>query len=237
MAFNGSGCSPLTQNRRFYSLFDCPSCAQPFIKSIARNSKFYSPFGNSKGHPPVFDYFIPSCIKHLLFSGGPSAIRRLIISAGVNSIKGHSRLWLAKVGKKIYKIMPPFAHFNASAAVVRIGWIFLIIASLFYAVPYTIERSFTHAVSSIGRVKLFRSFARFFISQTTARSNLKILKMVSSYLLNIPTLTLAKSITPCREDCKITNNGTDNQLVNFFSRHGKDNSAYFTNCKGELYAL
>lgn len=237
MAFNGSGCAPLTQNRCFYSLLNCPSCAQPFIKSIARNSKFYSPFGNSKGYPFVFDYFIPSCIKHLLFSGSPSAIRRLIVSVGVNSVKGHPRLWFAKVGKKVRKIMPTFAQFNASAAIIRIRWIFFIIASLFYAVPYTINRRFAHAMGSIGRVEIFHSFSRFFISQTTARSNLKILKMVSSYLFNIPTPTLAKSITPCREDCKITNNGTDNQLVSFFSRHGKDSSAYFTNCKGELYAV
>lgn len=87
-------------------------------------------------------------IKHLIFLGCPTAIRLIVIPVVIHALNCEPIRTFAHVLNKCWEaIFPSVADRNFSAAVVSIGWIFRIKASLLYLKPSSIERVSAHIVS------------------------------------------------------------------------------------------
>ena len=133
------------------------SCSNPLVWNI----DFSSPLRNGLASTVKLVKDIPTCVIGLFFRRCPSAIRWLIISICIYSIK---RVFSARpfphIGKKCFKAIVPFgANLNSAqsihvkVAVVRVA------ASPFHSLPANILWRASHSVATTPFDKLFNSKA------------------------------------------------------------------------------
>lgn len=124
-------------------------------------------------------------IDRLLKQCGPSAIVRCIVAVVVNAVD--RMIWRRRqthICQEIIKQLPSVTHFNAAAAVIRVGRFFRVIATFFYSLPYLINR---RSRASVSASNLDGSFQ----SQTPTRLRVTIAKARACHLSQLPTFTFA----------------------------------------------
>jgi len=96
------------------------------------------------------DKTIPAGIVVLLFSGGPTTIRGLVMAVIVDTIKRFSFWRQSHVCKKVLKLVPTTANFNPLFAVMLKRGITWIVATLKHRCPSMINCGFAHPVRFYG---------------------------------------------------------------------------------------
>ena len=116
------------------------------------------------------DVTIAAHIPALLFRSGPHTIPRLVIPIVILSIQAHAFEGSAHIAQEILKDHPPFAHFNAPAAITGPSGVIRIEASLLHCRPHLVNIRF----NTPARVSVFDSgaAARCDLFGSQVRSNL-----------------------------------------------------------------
>jgi hypothetical protein len=130
-------------------------------------------------------------ISHLFTPRGPLAVARRVISKIVNSL--NAQVWprtVSHISDEIGELSPPFAHSNAATTVVRIGFLFLVVASVQHSAPHFIlwsqaVESTRIAVRGIGHPLLAGTHS--LLTATTGSHTLE--QLVNGYSLFYPALT------------------------------------------------
>ena len=201
------------------SIVFAPSTAQPFVKSVAVNSKSFSPLCNSEGFALMGNSAICPSITHLLSSGRPTTIIRAIAKVIINSFKRHAFLRLAHIRKKIGEIKPAIAEFNPPRAVMFIRRVIWIAATLFYSKPNAVQSCSTFPMLCVGFVKVLGARATSFTMQASAGLRHAGFKVVAPNCFSSAAVAKAQTIFARGLNSKSTKALANNNGVSFFSRH------------------
>ena len=128
-------------------LFGCFPSSQPKINCVIRQSCFFAPFSYRQGFAKSSDKSSVSSIFRLLFSGGPSAIFRVITFLVVNALYTKAIWSFTHVAQKIGKVKPSIANCDTPASVIFVRFASLTCASFFNPLPYLVSRSALSAQS------------------------------------------------------------------------------------------
>ena len=99
-----------------------PTCLDPIYEPSSANNRPRSQISDQVNFPFVLDFPIATAIACLLFSGGPSAIARLIVPSVVNAVDRVIAAWSRPhVRKKCLEAFQPFiAHPNSAPPIVLV---------------------------------------------------------------------------------------------------------------------
>lgn len=145
-----------------HSFFMAPSVTKPIVDKVAIPAEVSCPLGGSFCDSVGCDEIKPALVISLRGFASPSAIIWAIVSVIVNSVKRFTIRPVAHIDVEVLKSKPPIANRYTSTAVVFVGRIFRVCASLLHAAPY-----FVHAVVKLAvRGQLFLPA---FLFKTSAR--------------------------------------------------------------------
>lgn len=133
-------------------------------------------------------------VPHLLRSGRPATIPRLIVTIHVDTIKGHSVRALAHILKKCLKrVLPTVAHRNAPSSVYRVFYMINFIASRLGRLPRSIGWMRTKPVR---HSMLELHCSQLLTVQATAASRISRRKFVSRFGSDFSTFAKANPSRP-----------------------------------------
>lgn len=140
---------------RSESLFNAPPASDPVFNLVRSKASCGSPLRYGFGFPIVG---IPSCrssVHSLFTSSSPSAIVWFVPAIYIYSVYGMLATWsISHIGVKVGELFPPVAYGYTSPAIVLIGFMMLVCASLNHGIPNVIDGGFEHPVSDAS----FRSY-------------------------------------------------------------------------------
>ena len=143
------------------------------MEHAGANSKQLTPFVKTEclsRMRPVNNF--GTAVMRLLLSCCPSTISRLVVSIIIYSVNRCSIRRVAHIFAEFGNIVPATTHGYAPAAVISIGLVFGIVASLHHLVPNAVNFRVSHAVAFASLKKLFGGIApaRFSRSRNNERA-------------------------------------------------------------------
>lgn len=117
--------------------------------------KMFSPLSKRFCLPVKLYHSIAACVVCLLFTSGPLAIGKLIVSICANSFQCMFMRWRhSHIMKEIIKLMPSLADLNSPAPIATKFCMFRILASLKHSTPNAVQIGTAKAVLKISVNKI-----------------------------------------------------------------------------------
>lgn len=133
---------------RSESLFNAPPASDPVFNLVRGKASYSRPFWHAFGFPVVGVSSCCSSVHSLFGSSGPSAITWFIIPIYIYSVYGMLATWpISHISVKVGELFPLVAYGYTSTAIVLIGLVMLVCASLNHRIPNVIDGGFEHPVS------------------------------------------------------------------------------------------
>lgn len=157
--------------KRFYSIessrkdfIRIPTSIKPFVNYTPRHFQFFGPLGNIHCLTVKSYKANLSRIIGLFFSGRPLAVFWKVSFIVVSAFNGHALRFFSHISKKVLKLLPSFAHFDATSAIEFINFRCCRSASVKHARPNIVDLGvFTcmsmNSISTCGRASLSRVFS------------------------------------------------------------------------------
>lgn len=178
--------------------FDAPSAFDSGMERTKMDAGYFRPFTNAF-------FFTAKCYEHifsgisgLFFLGSPPTVFRTVWAIIVYPVNRLIAFWFAHIGSKICVVKPSFANINAAPAIMLIGRVIFVSASLLHSMPYLIASRVFVLVFARGKgssVRYMRARRRLFMGASTG-SGMFSFKVQRKHHSLISAIALAQPFCP-----------------------------------------